>query len=146
MIYVYMSKEKKATTYRVSEKSYNLFRQKVLADKLAYYKITKKKVRLTSTRVINAFLYLYIHNKIKVNPDIREIVNNNFVRGIEIDKKVLVELKKRLIEEEMESEVPYPRGVGGVIGRLMQSYLRMDFREVISKVLEWEKQTGEDKK
>jgi len=139
--------DRKATTFKISERAYNLFQQKVLTDKITYYNITKKKVGLSVTRVINAYLYLYIHNKLKLNFDIGDIVDNNALKGIELEREVLIEAKKILIEAELSGNGnPYPRGMSGLIGRIMQTYLRMDFREVVSKVLEWEKLTGEDKK
>jgi len=139
--------DRKATTFKISEKAYNLFQQKVLADKITYYNLTKQKVNLSVTRVVNAYLYLYIHNKLKLNFDIGDIVDNNALKGIELEREVLIEAKKVLIEEEIRNnDNPYPRGISGLIGRIMQTYLRMDFREVISKVLEWEKLAGEGKK
>jgi len=129
------------TTANVPISRWYLFQDKIKRDKAIYFKITKKKVRLSPPIVINAFMWGILNNRFQVDLTFGSIKDANSMVGISIDKDIRKEMKKYIIDYESNNFVPHPTGLSGVISRIVEHYLRLDFREVMSKILEWEKQT-----
>ena len=137
---IYMVKAKiPATTFKVSGERWSLYQQKVLKDKMLYLNKFGRPINLNPTRILNAYMWLILKNKIKIDLTFGMISDATDVRGTYIDPVTRSEMKKYIIDYEVTNKVPHPIGISGVICRIVEAYLRMDFREVASKYLEWEK-------
>jgi len=129
----------KVTTFRSSVKIWELFQQKILKDKQAIRKFLKRKIRLNQTTVLNCFMWLLLNKKFTVNLTADIISTTDCVQGIIIDRDLYIDIRKFIIDFESQNKVPTPAGLGGILNRLIYTYLHMDFREVASKMEDFTK-------
>jgi hypothetical protein len=134
------TKNSKITTIRVSLKRWKLFQEKIKNDKDMYFKITKRRARTSAPKILNAFIWLIINKKLTIDLTFGAITDIDSVVGITIDRDNFINAKKFIIDYEAVNFVPHPTGLSGFICRIVEEYLRMDWREVVSKYLEYEKE------
>jgi len=121
------------------EEKWLLFKEKTRIDRKAYARLSREKIKWSIRWVLETFVQAFLDKKISIDLSLGTPSSITKQDLIYLNPATFKELKLFLVEYSELNKMCYPRGVSGIISRLVDLYMQMDYREIARLLIEYDK-------